>query len=325
MFAWKTRSGTWLSESVVLLLSTFVLFITIIFYGLSSANNSSNYGFKLNLYEYYRGKVKDNDTDGYPVQISPPMWGYAVAIIFTFIWQLVWLLYGWSFLFRPTVPKVIPMAAYLSFSLALVFIIGRLYLNAYGYVNPALVCQIFLTASLMVALGLAHFLMYYHTYQLQIEGLVMDKWLTRILVHNGLALFIAWEVVELMVSINIAMQYNSGKELKPDVASSIVLFAYMILVTMWMVLETSILDQFMRYTLTIYPVFIWYFATAITEQWDHHSNKQTRNNNWLVAALAYTVTIQFCRLLFLVCFRFTRPLEWPHRRPNYSRIQQIQY
>ena len=198
-------------------------------------------------------------------------------------------------------------------------LIVRLYVNANCHVILGLLCQIVLTALLMVALGVAHFMMYYHTHELQIEGLVMDKWLTRILVHNGLALFIAWEVVELMVSINITMQYNSGKALKPDVASSIVLFAYMILVTIWMILETCILDQFMRYTLTIYPVFIWYFAMALTEQWDHHRNKQAQNIHWLVAALSYTVIIQ----VWFFIFHISRVPVYPQFQRNVAKYSRI--
>ena len=329
MFAWPTRGRMQLSEPIVLVVTTFVFFITVIFYGLSSSDNSQNFGFKLNLAEYYRGtEDKNGSLDGYPVQISPPMWGYTVAIIVTFIWQLVWLVYGWTFLFRPTIPKVIPMASYILFSTALGLLIVRLYLNANGHVNPALVAQILLTAALVGTLGLAHFLMYYRTFQLQQEGLVVDKWLTRYLVHNGLALFITWEVIELMVSVNVAMQYNSGKEVDADVASSIVLVSYVVVVTIWLILETSVLDQFMRYTQSIYPMFIWYFATALIEQWDHHSEKQTRNNSFLVAALCYTVTIQFCRLIFLAFFRISRPLDWPQSRPSvagYQRIQHLQY
>ena len=337
MFAWPTRSGMQLSEPIVLVVSTFMFVITVIFYGLSSADNSQNFGFKLSLTEYYRG-ICINDTEdgknvsyheeGYPVQISPPMWGYTVAIIVTLIWQLAWLVYGWLLLFRPTVPKVIPMASYVLFTTALGLLIIRLYLNANGHVNPALAAQILLTASLVGSLGLAHFLMYYRTFQLQQEGLVMDKWLTRTLVHNGLALFITWEMIELMVGVNITMVYNSGKTLEPDVASSIVLFSYIVVVTIWLILETSILDQFMRYTHSIYPMFIWYFATALIEQWDHHTEKQTRNNSFLVGALGYTVTIQFCRAVFLVFFRMSRPLDWPQPRPSvagYQRIQHLQY
>ena len=165
-----------------------------------------------------------------------------------------------------TIPaKVIPMASYILFSSALGLLIGHLYLNANGHVNPALVAQILLTAALVGTLGLAHFLMYYHTFQLQQEGLVVDKWLTRYLVHSELALFISWEVIELMVSVNVAMQYNSGKTAEPDVASSFVLVSYIVVVTIWLILETSVLDQFIRYTQSIYPMFIWYFATALID------------------------------------------------------------
>ena len=136
---------------------------------------------------------------------------------------------------------------------------------------------------------------------------------TNSIVHNGLALFIAREVVELMVSINITMQYNSGKILKPDVASSIVLFAYMVLVTMWMILEACILDQIMRYTLTIYPVFIWYFATALTEQWDHHTY------SLFVAALSYTVIIQVWFYIFCI----SRPLVYSQFQRNIAKYSRI--
>ena len=367
--AWPNNKagGMQLSEPIILVVSTFMLTITIIFYGLSSADNSDNYGFKLNLKEYYQGIKCSNDSDdddnyfeddsdyfeddsdyfeddfdysendsdcnstysdGYPVQITPPMWGYAVAVIFVFIWQLVWLLYSWSFLFRPRVPKVIPLAAHLLFSTALALIILRLYLNANHHVNPGLASQILLTALLICSLALAHFMMYYRTFQLQQEGWVMDKWLTRILVHNGLALLIAWEMVELMLNINITMHYNSGKTVKLDVASSIVLVAYVFVITVWLILETCILDQFMRYTVSIYPVFIWYLMTTLIKQWDHRSYRQSRNNSFLAAALGYTVTIQVCRGIFLLFFRMSRPLNWPQPRQNlghYQRIQHLQY
>ena len=336
MLAWPSKDrGTQLSEPIVLVVSTFMLTITIVFYGLASPDNSRNYGFKLNLHDYYLGiKSSDNScnctyyTSGYPVQIAPPMWGYGVAVVFTFIWQLVWISYNWSFLFRPRVPKVIPLAAHLLFCTALVLIIVRLYLNANKHVNPGLASQILLTALLIGALALAHFMMYYRTYQLQQEGWIMDKWLTRILVHNGLALLIAWEVVELMLNVNIVMHYNSGKTVKLDVASSIVMVAYIVAITIWMILETTILDQFMRYTLSIYPVFIWYFTATLIEQWDHHRYRQTRNNNFLVAGLCYTVVMQVCRFIFLVLFSISRPLDWPQPRPsvgNYRRIQHLQY
>ena len=330
MLAWPSKGGTQLSEPIVLVVSTFMLTITIIFYGLASADNSDSYGFKLNLHDYYLGERSENYslTDGYPVQIAPPMWGYAMAVIFVFTWQLVWVAYSWSFLFRPRVPKVIPLAGHILFSAALALIILRLYLNANRHVNPGLASQILLIALLTCSLGLAHFMMYYRTYQLQQEGWVIDKWLTRILVHNGLALLIAWQVVELMLNINITMHYNSGKTVEVDVASSIVLVAYIVMITIWLILETSILDQFMRYTLSIYPIFIWYFTITLIEQWDHHTHRQTRNNSFLVAALCYTVTIQVCRFIFLVFFRISRPLDWPQPRPsvgNYRRIQHLQY
>ena len=331
MLAWPSnKSGTQLSEPIVLVVTTFMLTITIIFYGLASAHDSSNYGFKLNLHDYYQGKRSANYslcnctyTDGYPVQIILPMWGYGVAVIFAFIWQLIWIAYNWSFLFRPRVPKVIPLAAHLLFCAALGLIIVRLFLNGNRHVNPGLASQILVTALLVCCLALAHFMMYYRTFQLQQEGWAIDKWLTRILVHNGLAFLIAWEVVELMLNINICMHYNSGKTVKLDVASSIVLVGYIFAITVWFILETTILDQFMRHTLSIYPVFIWYFMTAIIEQWDHHSYRQSRNNSFLVAALCYTATIQVCRLFFLVFFRISRPLDWPQPRPNVGNYRRI--
>jgi len=301
-----------------------MLLITIIFYGLASADNSDNYGFDLNLEVFYQGY---NYTKGYPLQISPPMWGYSVAIIVMFIWQCAWLLYGWSFLFRPRVPKVIPMASYLLFSAAMGLIIVRLYVYANGHVNPGLVCQILVTALLVGCLGLAHFLMYWRTSRLQQEGWVMDKWITRFVVHNGLALMVTWQIIELLLYINITMQYNSGKTIEADVASSIIIFCYIVFLTLWVIFETTILDQFMRYTVTIYPVCLWFLSTALIEQWDHTRYKQTRNNNLLVGALCYTATVQVCRIAFLIFFRISRPLDWPQPRPQsggYRRVQ-VQY
>lgn len=324
--AWPSRTGMQVSEPIVLVVTTFMLFITIIFYGLSSADDSDKYGFELNLDEIYRHD--NNDTiHGYALQISPPMWGYTVIIIIAFIWQFVWLSYGWTFMFRPRVPKVIPLAAYLLFSIAMGLIIIRLYLYANRDIHPGLTCQILVTAVLILALVLMHFVMYHRTYQLQQEGWLVDKWLTRMLVHNGLAFLITWEVIELLLDINVSMQYTTEKKVRGDVASSIVVAAYFVIITMWLILETTILDQFMRYTISIYPVCIWYLMTAVIEQWNHKRFRQPRNNNFLVAALSYTVTIQICRMLFLVFFHIFRPLDWPQPRPStigYRRVH-LQY
>jgi len=327
MFSWPSKQGTQLSEPIVLVVTTFMLFITIIFYGLASADNSENYGFDLDLEVLYQGYKHGNYTKGYPLQISPPMWGYSVIIIIMFIWQCAWLLYGWSFLFRPRLPKVIPMASYIMFSAAMGLIIIRLYLYANRHVNPGLVSQILVTALLIGCLGLAHFLMYWRTSRLQQEGWVVDKWITRLLVHNGLALMVTWQIIELLLYINVTMQYNSGKTVKADVASTIIIIVYVIFLTLWLILETTILDQFMRYTIIIYPVCLWFLSTALIEQWDHKRYKQTRNNNLLVGALCYTATVQVSRLVFLIFFWISRPLDWPQPRPQsggYRRVQ-IQY
>ena len=325
MFSWPSKQGTQLSEPIVLVVTTFMLIITIIFYGLASSDNSENYGFDLDLEVFYRGHKHGNTTKGYPLQISPPMWGYAVAIIFMFIWQCTWLLYGWSFLFRPRVPKVIPMASYLLFSAAMGLIIVRLYVYANRHVNPGLVCQILVTALLIGCLGLAHFLMYWRTSRLQQEGWVMDKWITRFVVHNGLALMVTWQIIELLLYINITMQYNSGKTVKADVASSIIIVSYLVFLTLWVILETTVLDQFMRYTVTIYPVCLWFLSTALIEQWDHKRYKQTRNNNLLVGALCYTATVQVSRIAFLIFFRISRPLDWPQPRPQSGGYRRVQF
>ena len=330
MFAWPSKGGTQVSEPVILVVSTFVLITTIVFYGLSSADNSNSYGFELNLDKYYQGVfVYSTDCNcsklikGYPLQISPPMWGYSVAVIFVFLWQLIWVAYSWSFLFRPRVTKVIPLATHLLFCIAMALVVLRLYLNCNGHVNPGLATQIVLTALLMLALGLVHFMMYFRTYQLQQEGWLIDKWLARILIHNGLAFLIAWQVVELMLNINVTMHYNSGKTIPLKESSSTVIVGYIAFVTLWMILETTILDQYMRYTLSIYPVFIWYFAVALGNKWDHHNYRQTISNSLLVAALCYTVTIQICRGFFLVYFYMSRPLTWPRPRPNVANYRRI--
>ena len=87
-------------EIMVLLLTTVVLIAMIVVSALASFPD-------LGGFQNSTGVISDS----YTTQITPASWTFLVWNII-FITQALWVIYGWSFVFRPSTPRSISLVTY---------------------------------------------------------------------------------------------------------------------------------------------------------------------------------------------------------------------
>ncbi|XP_076056600.1 uncharacterized protein LOC143034433 isoform X2 [Oratosquilla oratoria] len=104
-----------------------------------------------------------------------------------------------------------------------------------------------------IALGWLHRNVYVHGPWMARHAKV-DLWMLRILWHNGLALYTAWTTVAALLNLGIALRYEAGLDMQT--VSYVVLGTLSAIMILWFILENTVLDRFVRYTVTPYAVIV---------------------------------------------------------------------
>ena len=92
----------------------------------------------------------------------------------------------------------------------------------------------------------------------------------------------------------MAITYFHGVD--QDVASTISLVILALEVIVWFTLENTILDKYVRNTLSVYPVVIWALSASISKNWD----PAKRNSVISVVLLAVSCTLLVVRIVIVV-------------------------
>ncbi|XP_077982438.1 uncharacterized protein LOC144437385 [Glandiceps talaboti] len=94
----------------------------------------------------------------------------------------------------------------------------------------------------------------------------LDVWCIRILVHNGIAIYATWCTVATLLNTGVVLVY--WYDLTQETAGLICLSILSLEVVVWFLLETFVLDKWVRYTLTVWAVIIWALAGILDLNWD---------------------------------------------------------
>jgi len=78
--------------------------------------------------------------------------------------------------------------------------------------------------------------------------------LQRILIHNSVSLYATWTTIASLLNINAAFQYVGPYD--AETMSNVSCGLLLVILVGWFVLENTIFDSYVRYTLTQYPVVI---------------------------------------------------------------------
>ena len=306
-------------ETVLLVLASvgFVANIIINVFAAGSVGDIANFGFK-------------NEIGVYRTQVIPASWTFSIwGLIYA--WQVLWLLYAWSFVFRPRAQRTIFWGVYPAFLLVCVAIIGWFYTWGNEYPQGALPFILLMVILLYVAIGMLTYHLYRKTKDLEEEGQKCDLWMTRIIVLNGLALYASWVSVATCLNVGVVIQYytppgtglgltegsgsaagsgngtSGGLNTPLDVNSGTVTLALLaFIVVVYFILENTVLDRFTRFVLVAYPTVIWALAGAVQGQWNKHENP--RNQIFSLVLLGVVVLLACIRVVLLIVFACVRPL-----------------
>lgn len=236
------------------------------------------------------GNATTGEVSGkYYIEITPAGWAFSIwGLIYA--WQSAWIIYSLTLLFRKNAPEVISPVLHVFYSLASVANICWIVIWSHEWIQ-ACAFLLFATAFFLYA-TLARS---YMTLNLATKGVPKgDSIATQILVNNGIALYATWCTIASLLNLAMAITYFHGVD--QDVASTISLVILALEVIVWFTLENTILDKYVRNTLSIYPVVIWALSASISTNWD----PSKRNSVISVVLLAVSCTLLVVRIVIVV-------------------------
>ena len=243
----------------------------------------------------------------YPTDITPANWVFAICALI-YVWQGAWLLFASTFpLCRSKATRTISLLVYLPFSIACACNFAWVYLWANEIVAGALAVSIVFALSLILSVTFA------------LRNIALDddheddwseklnRWFTYVLVHNGLALFASWLCIAWLLNMSIVADKNNklGGAITREDAGTVALSLLTAEIIVWFLLEQTVLEKYVRYIYTIYPVLIVFLVGVLVEHLKE-GMEDSRNNIFALGVLVLVGVLQVARLVFAVIFYFVR-------------------
>ena len=228
------------------------------------------------------------------IEITPAGWAFSIWGLI-YLWQTAWIIYSLTSLCTKSTTDVISPILLLIYAVSNVVNIGWLIVWSRELIQVSSVL-LFTIAFLLYATLIRS----YMSVNIKTDTVSKrDFVLTQVLVNNGLALYATWCTIASLLNLAMALAYYHGVD--QDVASTISLVILAVEVIVWFALENTILDKYVRYTLTIYSVVIWALSASINKNW----NPAKRNSIISVVLLSLACTLLVVRIA-IVAWRGTR-------------------
>ncbi|KAJ1202066.1 hypothetical protein NDU88_005869 [Pleurodeles waltl] len=198
-----------------------------------------------------------NVSSRYKLEVTPAGWTSSLWAV-TYFWNGLWIIYELFRICRRTdmdytscMPRVHPAIFFELWILANLLNIGWLFLWDREYFVAALYMITLLPVVCSVMLSISYKNCFKHGSWLTINS-PLDLWCIRILVHNGLATYMTWTFFVCLINFGMVLKYDG--RVGDDYISPIVMYLALFGLLFWFLLESFVLDEFVRYTVTIYPV-----------------------------------------------------------------------
>jgi len=228
-------------------------------------------------------------SDKFYIEITPAGWAFSIwGLIYA--WQTAWIIYSLTLLCRVGSQGLISPVLLIVYAVSSVINIAWLILWSRELIQSSSILLFAISFLLYGSMALS-----YATVNIESRAISKrDFILVQVLVNNGLALYTTWTTIASLINLTMAITYVNG--VAQDVASTIALVILAVEIIVWFSLENTILDKFVRYTLTIYPVVIWALSASINKNWD----PTKRNSIISVILLAVACTLLVVRIVIVV-------------------------
>ena len=241
------------------------------------------------------------DREPYKLTIAPPQWIHLLWPVL-FFWEAVWILFAWSFLCRKRKHRTIFVGVHPAYWFAC--LVNIAWAVSWGKDFPVLGLAFgaLLSLTLILCVGMVSVKIYFISGDLKysINGTL---WATRILVLNVFAAYAAWAAVLTLFNLGSVLQHSA--QLHPDTTSTVVLSLLGSLTVAYFLLESTILDWFLRSVFIVYLVVGWSLAGVVVDNWAGSGHR----NELLSLVLACVCGALFViRILLIAVFKYMRPL-----------------
>ena len=276
----------------LLIIATIAFGVTVTLNAILNSNAASDFGLKDSV-----GEVgKDN-----PVDILPAGWTFSIWIVI-YPWQGLWILYAWIFVFRPSAITPVSKLVLVLFIISCGLNIAWLYLFGNEKFTGSFVTIILLEFTLDGMIGVASYTAYKQAQELMANGQKLDVVLTQVLLNNGIGIYETWVTIAAQVNFAVALQYDY--DCSASTAAIVALSILLLEMGTWFVAEITILDRYVRYILTVYPVVVWALAGILA---NNYKDGETSSILSLVA-VCLACCLLVARLTLVVVYHLKKPL-----------------
>ena len=288
-------------DNVCLVVATVFLLAVFIISAISATPDASKFGFA--------NSTGDVSNEFY-LQTTPASWTFSIwGVIFT--WQALWMLYAWSFAFRPSTPRAISWLTLLLYSCANINTIIWLFVWGNNHTDVSF-AFVFLTWAFLWA-GIWMQGVHLHRQAPAMMSSVfkykIDLWITRLLVTNGLVIYATWVTVATLLNFGIVLQYFA--DVNEVTTGAVVVWLLSLVAISYFALENTILDRYARFIFMVYPVLIWALSGVTSAHWDKEDPDTNPVLTLLLLLLA--IVLLLTRAVLVTIFAFRRPLYPKHQ------------
>lgn len=237
----------------------------------------------------------------YIIDIMPTEAVFSLLWSLIYIWQLAWLLYACVCAFRrtsdgtPLLERVdfLPPAVFVSFLLSKIACDIWLFTWAYEHIALSGFLLAFSTVAAQLALIFSLTSLENRKAELYQNDLHKDVHITRLLVHNGLALFTTWLSIATVLTFTIFLKYNTKMdELSAGTTGLSILLLFVIT---YFLFENFFFRRYHLWLITPWFAFLATYIGTINGNWV--DMKPTRNNVFTVALLIVSAVFAGIKLL----------------------------
>lgn len=273
--------------------STISLLLALVVNGLAVTSDCTKFGFKNTTTEV---------SNIFYTQVTPAGWTFAIWSVI-YVWQLVWVAYGWTFAFRSSAQKTINPLVYVFYTITNVSNIIWIYL--WGNLLPQVAFPFIATMffALWTSVGIETVYLYNLKPAAGAKSMKTDYFLAQLLVVNGLVVYATWLSVAWLLNLDIVLSYFSTQTATSAGTISLSVLAFEVLI--YFLLENTVLDRYIRYVYMVYPVVLWALSGVAAA---HADDANKRNYIFTLALLGISGALFLTRIVLLFVFAFFRPL-----------------
>ncbi|KAK8724118.1 hypothetical protein OTU49_011209, partial [Cherax quadricarinatus] len=244
----------------------------------------------------------------YEIAVTPAGFTFMIWTVI-YIWLLLAQLYALILLCRKNAvgpvyvtPSVLTSSFLLTYTFNLLANIAWLFVwdNELLVFSSALLWFVCLTN--WMAFGMIHYSVYRHGPWMCRHAKV-DLWMYRVLWHNGMGLYTTWSTVDSLLNLGVALRYEAGMAMQNVVY--VVLASLSGIMIIWFILENTILDRFVRYTVTPYAVVVLALVGIYIQQ---YAEATTETGYFIVVLLGVSVFCFVARMGLVIVRACKSPL-----------------